>query len=413
MKMSSEKILLIIILFFSSVLLYNSPGCGDVQHWLNWVRAVNEYGIIKGYAVDLDVYPPLGSLFVNISSWISTSIGLSVFEGIKLSMYFYLFLTLIIIYLVTKNYYLTIISYFLLVINSIGLVYLDIYFTPFLILSLYFLKKKNILLTTIFFSIASMIKMQVIILMPFFVLQIFNINSMGGLKHIDYKKIILNCILPYSLIFLTILYIYGTHFLLAFKGAYNENLLSGDAANAGWIVTYFLHYLFPAKFGALEANRHMIRYITGDNVFLHLFKYIFIASYAFLFLKYFKLKEKTFEKFLLYATAAFLSYFMLNKGVHENHLHVAVILLILLYAEDKKYLTDMLIWGIIFNINLVIFFGFRGHNVISHRVIGHLDITLLFSILSVVIYAAFIFKYILKRNEQLTQDKMLHEGSEI
>ncbi len=394
---NSNKIFLVVILFLSSLMFYNAPGSSDVQHWLTWVRAANKFGIIKGYSVDLDVYPPLGSLFVNISSWISTYFGLTTFAGIKWSMYFYLLFTLIVIYSVTKNYFLTIVSYFLLVINSVGLVYLDIYFTPFLILSLHYLKKKNILLTTIFFSVASMIKMQVIILMPFFALQIINISSFSDIKNVDYKKTVLHCILPYTLIFMAFLSIYGTHFLSAFQGAYNENILSANATNAGWIVTFLLHYLFPAKYGALESNRYIIRYITGDSIFLHLFKYIFVVSYAILFLKYFKLKEKSFEKFLLYTTAAFLSYFMLNKGVHENHLHVAVITLILLYAEDKKYLVDMLIWGIIFNINLVIFYDRNG--IISQRIIGHLDMTLLFAVLCVVLYVIYIYKYIFIRND--------------
>jgi len=421
MKRNFEKIFLVIILFCSSLLFFKTPGTADVNHWLSWAHNANTYGIVKGFAADNDVYPPLGSLILNTSTKISTSLGLSEFMGIKLSIYFFLLLTLIILYIVTGNYLLSIISYFLLMINSLGLVYLDIYFTPFLILSLFFLKKKNILLTTVFYCLASMIKMQVIILMPFLVLQIVNVHSLSEFKHLDYKKITLNFILPYALILSAILLVYGMPFLLLFKNAYEEDILSGEATNIGWIITFFLHYFFPNTFGSLESSDFAIRMIRGDNILFHMLKYAFFISYAIIFFKYFKIKEKSFEKFLLYATAAFLSYFILNKGVHENHLHIAVILLILLYGEDKNYFTDMLMWGMLFNINMIVFYGFdgRGFNrydltdlqnpFTSYRVIEILDLSLLFSFISVATYFLFIFKYIIRRNDKLPQNKILSE----
>lgn len=141
---------------------------------------------------------------------------------------------------------------------------------------------------------------------------------------------------------------------------------------------------------------------------------MFIITYTIIFIMYFKQKEKSFENFLLYTTAAFLSYFILNKGVHENHLHIAVIMLLLLYWENKKYFIDMLMWGILFNINMIVFYGFdgRGFNrydltalqnpFTSYRVVDYLDLSLLFSFVCVAVYFIFIYKYILKRNFHCT-----------
>ncbi len=121
-------------------MFFQTPGTADVSVWLNLVHNTNQYGIIGGYEATADTlaHPPGMGLISFISSKMTTSLGLSEFMGIKVSVYVFLLLTLIIIYVITKNYYLCIVSYLLLMINSLGLVYLDIYFTPFLILGLFF-----------------------------------------------------------------------------------------------------------------------------------------------------------------------------------------------------------------------------------------------------------------------------------
>ncbi len=422
MKWNLEKIFLVIILLCISLLFFKTPGTADVDNWLQWVHSTDNFGIVKGYEEIKTAYPPFSILILYISTKISTSLGLSEFIGLKLSMYFFLLLTLITIFTITKNYFLCIISYFFLMINSLGLIYTDIHFTPFLILSLFFLKKRNILLTSIFYCLASLIKPQVIIIMPFVALQIFNIHSLSELKRFDYKKISINFVLPFILIYSAILLIYGEPFINAFQIAYGSNatnILSGEALNIGWIITFFLHYFFPDKFGSLEGTNFAIRMIMGKNILLYILQYIFIASYTIIFIKYFKQKEKSFEKFLLYTAAAYLTYYIINKGVHENHLHVAVILLLMLYAEDKNYFIDMLMWGILFNINMILFYGFdgKGYNrydlqalqnpYTSYRVIKYLDLSLLFSFISAAIYFIFISKYIFRKNDQLPRNAIL------
>lgn len=422
MKWNIEKIFLVIILLCSSLLFFKTPGTADVDSWLQWAHSTNNLGIIKGYEETKTAYPPFSILILWISTKISTFFGLSEFIGIKLSMYFFLLLTLIIIYKATRNYFLTVIAYLFLMINSLGLIYTDIHFTPFLILSLFYLKKRNILLTSIFYCLASLIKPQVIIIMPFVVLQIFNMHSLSELKHFDYKKITLNFILPFILIYSAILLMYGEPFIRAFQTSYGSNatnIISGEAANLGWIITFFLHIFFPGRFGSLGSTNFTIRMIMGENILLYILQYIFIASYIFIFIKYFKQKEKSFKKFLLYTAAAYLTYFIINKGVHENHLHVAVILFLMLYGEDKKYFFDMLMWGILFNINMIVIYGFDGmgfnrydprglqNPFTSYRVITYLDLSLLFSFISVAIYFIFISKYIFSKNGQLSQTEIL------
>ena len=47
--------------------------------------------------------------------------------------------------------------------------------------------------------------------------------------------------------------------------------------------------------------------------------------------------EKTFVNLLFFATACYLVYFVLNVGVHENHLFLGGLLGVLLYGFDSRY----------------------------------------------------------------------------
>ncbi len=402
MNRNFGKIVLAFILLFSSLFFLQTPGSPDVVAWSEWAFGIDKYGFVKGYELSESTHPPFAGVILYTSTKISSSLGLLPVKGIKLSMYFFLISTVIIFYIVTKDYFLSIISYFLLMICSLGLMYIDIYYTPFLILSLFFLKKRNILLTTIFYCIASLIKPQVILLMPFIALQIINISSLNEIKYVDYKKVTLNFILPPILIYSAVSLIYGQPYINSLLRGYNDKMLSGLGTNIGWIITCFINMSKPQLMEWKDIGwNFIIRNPIKFNIYYSILKYSFIITYSIIFIKYFKSKDKSFEKFLLYAIAAFLSYFILNKGVHENHAHIAVILLLLLYGENKNYFLPMLIWGILYNINLILFIGIGGDK--DYKTVFYIDhytsilnLSLLFSFICTTAYFVFILKDIFK-----------------
>jgi hypothetical protein len=399
MNRSFGKIVLAFILLFSSLFFLKTPGTPDVNAFLRWAKFTDSYGFVKGFELSKSTHPPFSSIILFTSTKISSSLGSKPDVGIKLSMYFFLFSTVIIFYIVTKDYFLSIISYFLLMISSLGQMYTDIYYTPFLILSLFFLKKRNILLTTIFYCLASQIKPQVIVLMPFITLQIVNISSLSGIRYFDYKKITLNFVLPFVFIYLAMLLIYGKPYINSLQGGHNPPL-SALATNIGWIITCFINMTKPQLMEWKDIGwNFIIRDFITYSAYYSILKYSFIITYSIIFIKYFKLKDKSFEKFLLYATAAFLSYFILYTGVHENHAYIPVILLLLLYGEDKNYFMTMLIWGILFNINLILFQGIGGDRTILFYIdyyTGIINLSLLFSFICTAVYFIFILKDIFK-----------------
>lgn len=395
-----QKLILAFILLFSSLFFLHTPGGIDVNAFVQFALRIDKYGFVKGYELSESFYPPFAGIILFTWTKISSLFGRSMDDGIKLSMYFFLISTVIIFYIVTKNYFLSIISYFLLMISSLGQMYIDIYYTPFLILSLFFLKKANILLTTIFYCLASLIKPQVILLLPFITFQVININSLKEIKYIDYKKISLNFILPPILIYAVVIIIYGQTIITSFLRGYDSTMLSGLATNIGWIITCFINMSRPE---VLEWKDIIWNFIIRDvdrfKIYYIVLKYSFIITYFILIIKYIKSEDKSFEKFLLYAIAAYLSYFILNKGVGENHAHIAVILLLLLYGENKNYFLTMLIWGILYNINMILFFGLGGHRGKVYYIdyyFAALNLSLVFSFICTASYFNFIFNNIFK-----------------
>jgi hypothetical protein len=234
--------------------------------------------------------------------------------------------------------------------------------------------------------------------MPFVVLQIINISSLGEIKYLDYKKIMRNLMLPAILLYSAILLIYWQTLITSFFRGYNDNMLSGLGTNIGWIITCIINWLNPQGIRDIGWN-FIIRDTDRYKIFYMILKYTFIISYLIIIINFFKEKDKSFEKFLLYSIAAFLSYFILNKGVHENHAHIAVVLLLLLYGENKNYFITMLIWGILYNVNLILFQGIGGDRRIYYYIdyyTGIVNLSLLFSFVCTTAYFVFIFKNIFK-----------------
>ena len=67
-----------IICVFSLSLL-NSRGGVDIDDWLKWINNISKYGLVKGYAANQDVYPPLTNVIFYIVLKFSILTNISAF----------------------------------------------------------------------------------------------------------------------------------------------------------------------------------------------------------------------------------------------------------------------------------------------------------------------------------------------
>jgi hypothetical protein len=390
-KKKKEFSFLLLFFFYISIIFFNSQGTHNTEAWIEWVEYANKYGIIEGYKYKVTTYPPLSVLilkfFYNLTSFFKNNI--EIFYAIKISIFFFFLLSTIIIYFYSSNIKIAIFYILTFLISSIGLNDLDVFFATFLIISFFFLKKKNLFLFTLFYGFSVLSKWQPIIIAPILLIYItkYKINKKINLINIkNYFFNIKNCILAF---FFLCLIFFGTYgFLPIIKSLYvsiNHNYLSGNALNYNWIVTWFLKTYDATNYGPIIDGRITYTKILSKNILIYSGQILFILTYIYLILNFLLLKKRDITNLLLFCATVSFSYFIFNKGVHQNHLFLSVFLFILAYNENSKFFTYMLLTAIIFNMNLFIFYGPTGIGVIETVINKSFDLSIAISIVNIFI----------------------------
>jgi hypothetical protein len=171
--------------------------------------------------------------------------------------------------------------------------------------------------------------------------------------------------------------------------------LSARALNLNWIVTYFLHVWDPNQFGGLQNG--LANYIETRSLRIVLIpRLLFWTTYLLLLALFFRC-EKTFTNLLIFSVLGYLSYYIFNTSVHENHLFLVAILAVVLYWRDESWRANALILLLMANINLFLFYGVDG-NLHFPRLFAGIDIALPLAVLNVLffiyLYGAVVAEYL-------------------
>ena len=365
----------------------HSPGTGDVGIQLEWNQNVDAKGIIDGFKANNDSiyppYPPLNAVMFYYLGRLSRLSGVDAVTGFKFSCFAFLILSTAIFYWWTRNGLLAVVFELSLVLSSTAHGYTDIHMTPALLLSFWALQKKQWVPFTLFFAVSCLIKWQPLIIAPVILIYILDIQRLRDWRSVDYKGIGLRLVLPSVAVFILVLSIFGTALLTALGKAMHHDWFSCNALNFNWIITYFLKVFRPSTFG--ELSNGLLKWIrTGDLRIVLGAKLLFFSSYLLTLWLFFR-RPKTFTNLLLFSLLAYLSYFMFNTGVHENHLYLAVLFSALLAAYSKRFMSDFIFWSIAANANLYFFYGTDGLGVPFNRV-AIIDITLLLAFINLYYY---------------------------
>jgi hypothetical protein len=377
---SSNKALqgaLCILSVLTAMIFARSPGTDDFDVWRLWVRNASTLGLVNGYSANAETYPPLASAFLFGASKLPGLSGrpeIDPFGAIKLAIFVFLLLSAVVTWLWTRDMKITLILYFALLLNSVALGYIDIFFAPSLLLSLWMLRKRRLLWFSVFFTLSFLTKWQPILIAPFIMLYALDIRPDSHWRHVDPKRFLSHVILPAFTMIGLIIIMYGyTPVERAFKLSLTDPILSGNALNLNWIITYFMHVGQPGRYGGLQNG--MANYVTDApgviTIVPRLLFYGFYGASIVLLLR----REKTFQNLLIFATLGVLSYYTFNVGVHENHLFLATILASLMFWLDVRLRVVSVILILISNINMFLFYGVDG-TLHFPRTIGSLDMSL-------------------------------------
>jgi hypothetical protein len=318
-------------------------------------------------------------------------------EVIKLVILFFLLLTMLVFWLWVRNIHLTLLLFAALLLNSMGLAYIDIFFAPGLVLALWMLKERRWGWFSLFYGITCLIKWQPVLIAPFIALYILGVDHPRQWREIEPKRLLLSILPAGAVLGLVVFIFHPTPVWQAFQASLSHQYLSGNALNFNWILTHFLRVFSPDRFGGLVDGT--AGYIMTDDPAISLApRLLFILSYLAVWVVFF-FRAKTFRNLLLYSIVGFFAYFTFNTGVHENHLFLLMVLIVALVWVDRSFQMVSLVLILINNINLFLFYGVDGNLHFPRPVIG-VDIALLLAIFNLAFFLYLFLKMILRRFDQ-------------
>lgn len=375
------KWIALLTMIMVSLTLFNSPGMGDMNYWNTWLDYARQYGLREGFRMQVDVAPPFGLILQIAMQRIWP--GLSNFVVLRLVNTFYLFFSAFVVHLLYKNAKVTLISFWGLILSA-NLGYLDIELVPFIVLAFYFLSKEKYVLSSIFFSVACLIKFQPLVIMPFIVIYFVDVLDAEEKKfklHISIKNM-MQMTIPAILLGGGVLLIYGKELINTLYRALFANgyAICPNGLNLGWVIQYWIEKYHADLFGPLDNGRIWIIWSVPSSY--RSFSYIFVLIYALTAIIMLLHRKKDYALLLKCSLVGYTAYFVYKYGVHENHLFIGMILMMLLYIKEpsKTNYYRMIMYNVIFNINLYVFYVMGFGRVIG----GVLDPTLILAIFNVI-----------------------------
>jgi hypothetical protein len=378
-------ILILLEILFALVVL-RSPGTTDASNFfLVWTERAFKDGLIGSYGRITDDYPPFSSVILFSAAKIGALFSVDVFLSFKLSLVAALLCTTICFWAWTLDAVWTGVMAFSLYFNGVALGYIDTYWAPVFILSLWALQKRRIGLFSGLFALSSLVKWQPLIVAPFLVLHALSIPVESAPSGRMLLRRWVHLAAPAGAVVLSAGMVFGFRTMVAsLDHALNQELLSGDALNFNWLVTWFFEAVHPEWYGGMTDGIVKAIIIDPSVGWAIGIKLIFVLFYLCALWRLFR-SRASFSSAIECSLVGYLSYFILNVGVHENHLFLATILAVVAAAllPGKAWRAAFIVAAS--NLNLIAFYGFTGSPLPFSPVVG-IDVSILFSAVNVALF---------------------------
>ena len=348
------------ILFFSMAILtlicfWNSEGMSDIGFYKRWITKAADLGVVAGFEANADMYPPLCTL-LHFAVYKAGAGLLDRSHTIMLVNFIFILVTALLVRLYTRKTLpaaLTFASCLISVTNA----YIDILTAPFLLLGVLSLEKKKYIPAGIFLALMCLMKFQPLIMMPFFAAYFVTLMPKKPFIRFDVKPLVFLGASAMAVVAITFA-VYGFPFITALKKTFMESdsFYAPQALGLPWL----LQYLYEIFTGTYDGRIALLRKDCPSEMYLT--SHLFWLVYIILFVWYLLREKKDIQTLLGFSCAAFLSYYLLHTGVHENHYFMGMLLGIILYINNKNTgnLFIMVTGIFTFNINVLIFYGLSG-----------------------------------------------------
>jgi hypothetical protein len=345
-------------------------GTSDVQVFLDWGRHAFTHGIATGYQTERYIdYPPLAYVVFYAVTAFSSDFGIAPNITLKWLLLVCLWVSTVFLLIQTRNSILVFVFQAVLILNATRLGYVDILPIAFLILAIWALQCKRLFRFAAFYTVACLLKWQSLVLGPFLAVYVLDV-SWSATKGFDRRRLLFlktllpDLVLPASMILIPIALVFGSAPLDSLYLGLKNPVISGQAANFGWVLTYLLGVSSPGLLGPLPDDGRVAMVWCRE-----------------------------FESLLAYTCLGFLTYIVLSSGVHENHLMLIIPLLAALASFDRRFLPDFLYWSVSGNLNMFMFYGWSGSEIAGSRpLIAGLDATVWLALLNGGMYLWFLVR---------------------
>jgi hypothetical protein len=338
--------------------LLDSPGTTDVAVFTRWLANVDTRGLIDGYRANESTYPPVTSIIFFIAARVGRLLGIGGFMAIKWSLAVFLGLSVVLTWRWTRSAGVATIAWWALLLNSVALGYVDIYLVPSLILALWALRDGRLGWFTAFYAASCLTKWQPLIIAPFAIVYLLRDTTSATSRAADWKRALAATVVPGGLVFAVALGVFGLPVLDSLVKATSDSRLSGNALNLGWLATYVVETANPGLSGGL-VNREVQCISVQSPIALVPQRAVMLGVYAYLLLAFAR-TSRTYRQFVYFGLLGYLAYFVLNTGVHENHLVPAMVLGLALAHLDAEHWPLSAAVILICNFNMFLFYGLHG-----------------------------------------------------
>jgi hypothetical protein len=388
---ATEAILLLTLGVLVCLAFLNSPGTGDREDFLNYMAVARQKGILAAYpnAGPVD-YPPLSFVLLGLLSRIADILRIGDFKALKLSLMVLTLACAGVTGFLRRQWRpdLAVFMFLTLVIDAMLDTYIDVYFLVFLLIAIYCFERGYVSTGTVFFAIASLVKWQPIILGPLVVL--YAIPRRPAL--FDFVRLI-----PAAALSLVIFLFYDDAMIGAFARGYENARLSGQALNLNWLITGFIESHHPLRDGLVttlsRVGNLFVSKFSEDpaipvtlvpSVMLQLSSLLRYFCYA-ISLYYFYISDRSLFNLLRTSIVCFMCYFIFGYGVHEQHACIPAALAICWFAIDRTRFVEAVLLAVIFNVNILLFYGLTGSGLGFDPIVGW-DVTLYLSGFNLILF---------------------------
>lgn len=342
--------------------LLPSRGTEDVGLWGYWTDKVLELGLREGYAAAPDSYPPGSVAVLSLLARLALNLGLGRFVVLKLSLWLALLALTAVAWYWTRSPRWAAAVHLGLLLNSAALGYLDVFFGVPLLLSLLALRSRRHALAGLAYGLACSFKWQPLIAGPGILLYLaFGRDDRGPRAALQRTLAFgAGALAPLAAAFALV----GSDLMRSVGHAVSHSYLSGNALNLPWLAQAGLRVLAPGSFGVLSRGDDILAseawlISTLDPWIVLPLRAFFLAAFALALLLFLR-SRRSFEDFLTANLLGSLAYFMLNTGVHENHLFLSLILAAALAFQTHRGRRWFALWAVAANLNLLLFYGLTG-----------------------------------------------------